>query len=229
MVRRLRRFLRAVRSELLRDRLRHAATRVLRAAGPTRVRRAALRSRRNVDPDRRSRRRELTLSDRVQFVAVLDNKERHTMHPAVIDCDVHEDVSGAGCGAAVHVGGVARSSWSSGVSSSPTDHATYGLNPWGYHRRDSIPPGGGVPGSSPEFMAEQLLDPSRHHVCGADRRLDVAVRRVPGESAPRPRDRPRPERLPGRAVAGGGRSVPRVDLRPDQVPEWAAGGALAGR
>lgn len=86
------------------------------------------------------------------------------MYPALIDCDVHEDISeqdallpylSAEWREFVELGGVFLSE---GV-------ATYGLNPWGYNRRDSIPPGGGVPGSSPEFMAEQLLDP--HEITNA--------------------------------------------------------------
>ena len=80
------------------------------------------------------------------------------MYPALIDCDVHEDISEQDAllpylteewREFVGLGGVLLAE----------GHATYGLNPWGYIRRDASPPGGGVPGSSPAFMAEQLLDP----------------------------------------------------------------------
>lgn len=80
------------------------------------------------------------------------------MYPALIDCDVHEDISEQDAllpymseewREFVGLGGVFLAE----------GHATHGLNPWGYNRRDSTPPGGGVPGSSWEFVAEQLLDP----------------------------------------------------------------------
>src|SRR5581483_6887054 len=32
-------------------------------------------------------------------------------------------------------------------------------NPFGYTRKDAFPPEGGAPGSSPQLMIEQLLDP----------------------------------------------------------------------
>jgi uncharacterized protein len=80
------------------------------------------------------------------------------MYPALVDCDVHEDVKGqdalleymsAEWREFVGLGGVFLAE----------GHRTWGLNPWGYHRRDTVPPDGGTPGSSPEFVIEQLIDP----------------------------------------------------------------------
>ena len=67
------------------------------------------------------------------------------MYPALIDCDVHEDISEQDAllpylteewREFVGLGGVCLAE----------GHATYGLNPWGYVRRDAVPPDGGVPG-----------------------------------------------------------------------------------
>ncbi len=81
-----------------------------------------------------------------------------TNDPALIDCDVHEDIRSH-----EELMPYISKPWRdfAGLQGmmfgSPV--ASYGRNPFGYHRKDSVPPGGGRPGSSPEFMIQQLLDP----------------------------------------------------------------------
>src|SRR3954447_17810986 len=76
----------------------------------------------------------------------------------LIDCDVHEDVRSTEA-----VIAYMSDSWREFASLQGTalvdGISSSGLNPYGYHRKDSLPPEGGPPGSSPSFMAEQLLDP----------------------------------------------------------------------
>jgi predicted TIM-barrel fold metal-dependent hydrolase len=80
------------------------------------------------------------------------------MYPALIDCDVHEDVPGEA--AVLPYMSEAWREFASLDSVMLADGTkSFSLNPWGYHRADSVPPGGGAPGSSVEFVAEQLLDP----------------------------------------------------------------------
>jgi predicted TIM-barrel fold metal-dependent hydrolase len=79
------------------------------------------------------------------------------MHPALIDCDVHEDVRGQES-LLPYLSEEWREFATLGSVMLADGTTSYSLNPWGYHRRDSLPPDGGPPGSSPGFMAEQLLD-----------------------------------------------------------------------
>jgi uncharacterized protein len=79
------------------------------------------------------------------------------VYPALIDCDVHEDVRGVDCVLPYLPAGWREFAANEHVALLD-GNKSFGTNPWGYHRKDSIPPDGGPPGSSPEFMVEQLLD-----------------------------------------------------------------------
>jgi predicted TIM-barrel fold metal-dependent hydrolase len=80
------------------------------------------------------------------------------MFPALIDCDVHEDVPGPEA-----VLPYLSEAWREFASLAGVMLAegttSFSMNPWGYHRKDSVPPDGGAPGSSLEFVVEQLVDP----------------------------------------------------------------------
>src|SRR5262245_5335741 len=88
----------------------------------------------------------------------LPQREAQRMFPALIDCDVHEDVPGAEA-----ILPYLSDAWREFASLAGVMLAegttSFSMNPWGYHRKDSVPPGGGAPGSSLEFVVEQLLDP----------------------------------------------------------------------
>jgi predicted TIM-barrel fold metal-dependent hydrolase len=143
------------------------------------------------------------------------------MYPALIDCDVHEDISGQDAllpylteewREFVGLGGVFLAE----------GHATHGLNPWGYIRRDAAPPGGGVPGSSPEFMAEQLLDPYEITfavLTGGWMALSVGA--LPNPHLGREVARALNEYRADHWLAADGRFLGSICV-PTQVPEWAA-------
>jgi uncharacterized protein len=143
------------------------------------------------------------------------------MYPALIDCDVHEDISEQDAllpylteewREFVGLGGVFLAE----------GHATYGLNPWGYIRRDAAPPGGGVPGSSPEFMAEQLLDPydiTFAVLTGGWMSLSVGA--LPNPHLGREVARALNEYRADQWLAADGRFLGSICV-PTQVPEWAA-------
>jgi len=86
------------------------------------------------------------------------------MYSALIDCDVHEDVPNE---AAIlpYMSAEWREFASLGGVMLADGTKSFSMNPWGYHRHDSVPPDGGAPGSSLPFLAEQLLDP--HDVTNA--------------------------------------------------------------
>jgi uncharacterized protein len=148
------------------------------------------------------------------------------MYPALIDCDVHEDIAHQDellpylpeeWREFVGLGGVFLAE----------GHASYGLNPWGYVRRDAVPADGEVPGSSPEFMVEQLLD--QYEITNAVLTggwMSLSVGALANPHLARVSARALNDHRAERWLAADDRFLASICV-PTQVPEWAAQEVLA--
>jgi predicted TIM-barrel fold metal-dependent hydrolase len=143
------------------------------------------------------------------------------MFPALIDCDVHEDVRGPDSVLPYFSEAWREFASLAGVTLYDGINAA-ASNPWGYHRNDSVPPDGGPPGSSAEFMMEQLVDAYdvTYAVLTGDG-MSLCVGSLPNPHLARETARALNEYRAEHWFAVDDRFVGSICL-PVQVPEWAA-------
>jgi predicted TIM-barrel fold metal-dependent hydrolase len=143
------------------------------------------------------------------------------MYSNLIDCDVHEDVTGRDAVLAYMSEEWREFASLEGVFLYDGINAA-ASNPWGYQRLDSTPPDGGPPGSSLEFVAEQLLDPYdvTHAVLTGDG-MSLVLGSLPNPHLARELARALNDYRAERWLDLDERFLGSICL-PVQVPEWAA-------